>query len=217
MDCPINLHFEYINHAAVLPYGLTVDEVNEAVGKTYKFFHGLNSYLEDNDLNKIEHMLLSNTVSGIISEVMIKNIAESSDAMMRNDVTGGHPDLLSKEEHKGEAHQALHGIEIKASTKSYNWQGHNKESGWLMVFRYTVKDHSFRFTEILCAELEEDDWTFAGRGKDSRRTPTASINGTGIEKLRSNFLYRLPGFGVGRHRHILAETNEVDNEGSNPA
>ena len=206
MDCPINLQAEYINHKAVIPYGLTADEVNKAVSKTYKFFHGLNSYLLGNDLRRIEHMLLSNTVSGIVSEIMIKNLAESTEALMRNSRTGGHPDLLPIKKYDSTGiHNGAHGLEIKASTKSHNWQGHNRESCNLILFRYTVKEQSFRFTEILCAKLEEEDWTFAGRGENSRRTPTASINSSGVEKLRSNFIYRLPGFGIGRHRHILAK------------
>ena len=61
------------------------------------------------------------------------------------------------------------------------------------------------FLEILCARLDEADWSFSGRIGASRRTPTASITAAGVEKLRNNFLYRLPDVGIGRHRAILAE------------
>jgi hypothetical protein len=64
---------------------------------------------------------------------------------------------------------------------------------------------SLIFVEILCAKLTKSDWSFSGRKGASRRTPTASITATGVEKLRSNFLYRLPEVGVGKHRSIVAE------------
>jgi hypothetical protein len=79
-----------------------------------------------------------------------------------------------------------------------------------MVFRYVAGTQDgadwtpLRFTEVLCAELHKGDWSFSGRKGESRRTPTASIKAAGVEKLRSNFLYRVPGVGVGKHRSILA-------------
>jgi hypothetical protein len=103
------------------------------------------------------------------------------------------------------------GIEVKASIRKGGWQGHNPESCWLMVFRYAVGEQDngtvmpLTFVEILCAKLDKSDWSFSGRKGASRRTPTASITATGIEKLRENFLYRLPGVGVGKHRSTLAE------------
>lgn len=80
-----------------------------------------------------------------------------------------------------------------------------------MVFRYAIGEQAdgeslpLTFIEILCARLELSDWSFSGRKGTSRRTPTASITTSGVEKLRRNFLYRLPNVGVGPHRHILAE------------
>ena len=82
-----------------------------------------------------------------------------------------------------------------------------------MVFRYAVGEQAsgeampLTFVEILCAKLEKSDWSFSGRKGASRRTPTASITTVGVEKLRSNFLYRLPGVGVGKTRSIIADGN----------
>lgn len=81
-----------------------------------------------------------------------------------------------------------------------------------MVFRHAIGEQAngesvpLTFVEILCAKLERADWSFSGRKGASRRTPTASITASGVEKLRNNFLYRLPDVGIGRHRNILAET-----------
>ena len=80
-----------------------------------------------------------------------------------------------------------------------------------MVFRYAIGEQAdgvsipLTFVEILCAKLERVDWSFSGRKGASRRTPTASITASGVEKLRANFVYRLPDVGIGRHKNILAE------------
>ncbi len=80
-----------------------------------------------------------------------------------------------------------------------------------MVFRYAIGDQErgasgpLTFLEILCAKLDQTDWSFSGRTGTSRRTPTASIAKSGVDKLRNNFLYRLPDVGVGPHRAILAK------------
>jgi len=92
-------------------------------------------------------------------------------------------------------------IELKSSIQKGGWQGHNPEDCWLIVFRYIVGKQDddrvvpLTFVEILCAKLTKKDWSFSGRKGASRRTPTASITTSGVEKLRSNFVYRLPGFG----------------------
>jgi hypothetical protein len=150
-------------------------------------------------------------LSGIVSEFLVKNIARTSATLEANLKVGGHPDLLAKGHYpssfvlKGEE-----GIEVKSSIQKGGWQGHNPEAGWVMVFRYAVGEQDsgesipLTFVEILCGKLTKSDWSFSGRKGASRRTPTASITTAGVEKLRANFLYRVPDVGVGKHRSILA-------------
>jgi hypothetical protein len=103
------------------------------------------------------------------------------------------------------------GIEVKTSIQKGGWQGHNPEDSWLLIFRYIVGSQvdgqvvPLTFVEILCAKLTKNDWSFSGRKGTSRRTPTASISASGVEKLRANYLYRLPGFGVGKYLNILSD------------
>ena len=80
-----------------------------------------------------------------------------------------------------------------------------------MIFQYVVGEQEdgvklpLTFIEILCAKVEQSDWSFSGRKGSSRRTPTASITASGVEKRRRNFLYRISGVGGGVHRDVLAE------------
>jgi hypothetical protein len=209
---PAQLDSRYVNRAVPLPYGLTVSEVESATAETYRLFHGLNDYLTESGFRPLEELLLGNSLSGIVSELLVKNIARASAALEANVRVGGYPDLLPR----GRCTSSVtlkceEGIEVKASVQKGGWQGHNPEDCWVMVFRYAVGKQAggqvvpLTFVEILCARLTKSDWSFSGRKGASRRTPTASITAQGVERLRSNFLYRLPGVGVGRHRDILAQ------------
>ena len=212
MTRPTQLDPRYVNRRVILPYGLRVEEVEEAVAETYRLFHGLNDFLQSNGFRPLEELLLGNSLSGIISEFLVKNIARASETLEANMKVGGHPDLLPKGYYSSNlVLKGDEGIEVKSSIQRGGWQGHNPEDCWLMVFRYAIgeqdngKSVRLTFVEILCAKLGLSDWSFSGRKGASRRTPTASITASGVEKLRSNFLYRLPGVGIGRHRNILAE------------
>jgi hypothetical protein len=142
---------------------------------------------------------------------LVKSIAKVCPFLIANEKIGGYPDLLPTGSYssafvlKGEQ-----GIEVRASIQKGGWQGHNPEQGWGMIFRYAVgrqDDGSampLTFIEILCSQLSADDWSFSGREGASRRTPTAPITASGVERLRSDFIYRVPGVGVGRHRDIIA-------------
>lgn len=213
MTRPTQLDPRYVNRRVVLPYSLKVEEVEKAVAETYRLFHGLNDFLLNGGFRPLEELLLGNSLSGIISEFLVKNIARASETLEANMKVGDHPDLLPKGHYasnlvlKGEE-----GIEVKSSIQRGGWQGHNPEECRLMVFRYVIGEQEsgefvpLTFVEILCAKLDCSDWSFSGRKGVSRRTPTASITTSGVEKLRRNFLYRLPGVGVGSHKDILAQT-----------
>ena len=212
MERPSQLDPRYIKRKVILPYDLTVDEVAKAVSETYRLFYGLNDYLTTNDFRPFEELLLGNSLSGILSEFLVKNIARVSRSLVANLKVGGHPDLLPKGHYSSNLIlKGDEGIEVKSSIQKGGWQGHNPEDCWLMVFRYIVGQQNddqvvpLTFVEILCAKLTKKDWSFSGRKGASRRTPTASITASGGEKLRKNFLYRVPGFGIGKHRDILAE------------
>jgi hypothetical protein len=212
MKRPAKLTPQFVNRNAALPYQLTIEEVEKAVAETYRLFSGLNDFLTTSGFRPLEELLLGNTLSGILSEFLVKNVARSSKSLVANLKVGGHPDLLPKGLYSSSlVLKGDEGIEVKTSIQKGGWQGHNPEACWIMIFRYIVGKQEdeqvvpLTFVEILCAKLSKTDWSFSGRKGASRRTPTASITTSGVEKLRKNFLYRLPEYGVGRHRTILAK------------
>jgi hypothetical protein len=92
---------------------------------------------------------------------------------------------------------------VKGSRYLRGWQGHNAEDAWLMVACFesgrptdeskSIAPVPFRYLMIAGAQLEQSDWTFSGRSETSRRTITASVNGSGYAKMTKNWIYKAPG------------------------
>jgi hypothetical protein len=205
----LSLVESYFNPDAELPYGLTVTEVKAAINAAYDLLHDVNTFLVGRGYSRLEDLLLGNAFAGLLSEVLVKNLADHSPALVHNTYVGGYPDLILPGVYPDDAAlKATDGIEVKASKQKGGWQGHNPEEGWVMVFRYTIDTKTMpiedreptEVVEVLAAQLEMGDWNFSGRSETSRRTITASINRYGMQKLRANPIYRHPSYAVGRRR-----------------
>lgn len=207
-----NLHPRGFRYDIVLPYGLTAATVEAAMNDIYDWLHKVNEYMVDRGWERLEESLLGNTFSGVISELLVRNVAKRTAGLVRNRKVGGRPDLLPAETYVGdEAQNADEGIELKASRQRGGWQGHNPEVGWVMVFQFEVDTHTervedrqpLRFVKVMIAQLTRDDWSASGRRGGSRRTPTASIAGGATTKLRRNWLYQDPDWGRLQNPRIL--------------
>jgi hypothetical protein len=214
-DIPL-LVDDYFNPRAELPYGLTVLEIRRAMEEVYNTLHLLNSVIWERSARRFEDIVLGNTLSGMISEFLVKAVSDASSTLVRNEKVGGHPDLLAMEYYTTKSVQHGHeGIEVKSSKQRGGWQAHNPEKSWVIIFRYVLdKDTSpveerepTRFVQVLIANLEEKDWNLAERKPDSKRTRTVSINKHGMHKLRSNPIYQEPQYVVHPHEYSLEALN----------
>ena len=77
---------------AKLPYGLRTEDVKTAMTKTYTLLNLLNTTLLNNGYDRLEELLLTNAFAGFLSEVLVRNLAESTELLARNKKVGGHPD-----------------------------------------------------------------------------------------------------------------------------
>jgi hypothetical protein len=240
----IPVRIEYFNPQALLPYGLLRDQIKATIEDAHEFVYNLNSMLYQQIGQRIEDILMAATFSGMLSELIVRQLSKHSTTLTRNLYHNDHPDLIplnywtlseiaiqvrgtsemsgfragKRATHlisegvyySGNAVQYGHeGVEVKTSRYGSGWQGHNPEKIWIMVFRYHNDPHKpendrrplekrapFQIAEVLAAQLDKSDWSAQGRRAGSRRTPTASIVASGTAKLRANWVYRVPDFGV---------------------
>ncbi len=198
-----NLHPRGFNANAVLPYGLRAAEVRAALEDVYDFLYNVNRFLVGKGWERLEETLMPATFSGVISEMVVQSVSKQSTAVIKNQHHNGRPDLLPRGLYPGDdVLQGAEGIEVKASRHKSGWQGHNVESGWIMIFQYQVdikgepvEDREpTTFVRVLIAQLGAEDWSFSGRVGASRRTPTASVLRSGVEKLLANPIYLDPTY-----------------------
>ena len=165
-----------------------------------EFLGFINQQLATKNLPRLESFLMPANFSSIVGEFMNLTIPKYCPGLVRNQYHNGHPDLLPAGMFADDSVQYAHeGIEIKGSRHSSGWQGHNPEAVWLLVFTFdsnTSRDSGlgipakpFRFAGVYGAKLEENDWNFSGRSETSRRTITASVNRSGVGKMRDNRIY----------------------------
>lgn len=182
---------------AVLPHGLTVDQIREAMSEFVDFLALINGELHSAGLGRFESFVMPANFSSIVGEFMIVRLAEHCPGLVKNTYHNGHPDLVPVGVYPGNS--ILHGdqgIEVKGSRYRRSWQGHNAEDTWLMVFVFDSNSPNdlspvrpFCFRRVLGAQLEQADWSEAGRGDASRRTPTASVLVSGAKKMERNWIY----------------------------
>ncbi len=175
----------------------------------YDFLYSVNRFLTGRGYDRLEEMLGGAAFSGVVSELLVQSLGKQSATLVKNPWHNGRPDLVPigiygvKGVLRGED-----GVEVKASRYQSGWQGHNMEIGWIMIFQYRIDAETeppidrepTKFERVLCAKLEEADWSFSGRSATSRRTPTASIRKSGVEKLEAHPVYLDPDYGLNRRR-----------------
>lgn len=201
---PLPIDDGFFNSHCFLPYGLSANHIRAAMIEFLDFLGFINQQLHTRDLPRLESFLMPANFSSIVGEFMNLTLPKYCAALVKNRYHNGHPDLIPTGMFPGDAVQhASEGIEVKASRHPGGWQGHNAEAVWLMVFyfdsnsandvRAGIGPKPFRFRGVYSAKLVEDDWAFSGRSATSRRTITASVKGSGVEKMRANWIYQNSG------------------------
>ncbi len=189
------------NAEAVIPYGCKIEHIKKAMGDFLDFLGFVNQQLATRKIERLESFLMPANFSSIVGEFMTAAIPKYCTSLVKNRYHNGHPDMVPKGQFPGDSIlHAKDGIEIKASRHRSGWQGHNAEDVWLMVFAFDansardgaqgIAPKPFRFTKVVGAQLEKQDWAFSGRSATSRRTITASVTRAGFDKMEANWIYR---------------------------
>lgn len=199
------------NPDTVIPYGVTTEHIKKSLIDWVEFLAFMNKQLYAKQIPRLETFIMPASFSSMVGEFMNMRIPLYCSTIVKNNYHNGHPDMIPAGQfpHDSVQHSTI-GIEVKGSRNRKGWQGHNPENVWLMVFIFDANSSNdvaqalkrgeepvarpFRFVEVLGAQLEEEDWQFSGRSATSRRTITATIKGSGYEKMADNWIYRDPDF-----------------------
>ncbi len=198
---PFPLDPEGFNKHALIPFGCTVKHVQAAMQEFIDFLGFINLQMNTRQLPRLETMLMPANFSSIVGEFMSSTIPKHCEGLVKNRYHNGHPDLIPANMFTNDMCQhGSVGIEIKGSRYLKGWQGHNPEDTWLMVFVFdsnrpvdaggSIGPKPLSFRMVVGAELTKDDWLFAGRSETSRRTITASITNSGLQKMMANWIYK---------------------------
>lgn len=199
---PLPLEQDGFNRNAVMPCGCTCEHIAQAMNDCLGFLTNINGLLLQEDMQRFEALLMPANFSSIVGEFVKSRLPKYSTGIVNNRYHNGHPDLIPAGCYPNDSVQhGKDGIEVKASRYLRGWQGHNCEATWLLVFVFEggratdeekgVAPIPFRFLKVVGAQLEQEDWTFAGRSETSRRTITASVNPSGYEKMEANWIYKV--------------------------
>ena len=181
-----------------LPYGLTAAGLVGAVRE----LHAINTASVEYGYGRLEDFMQPAGFSGSVSNVVVRAVVRAAESanpgLALNRHPNGRPDIVPRAIYPGDAvKRGSKGIEVKASRYRSGWQGHNAEPGWLLIVQFDIDTKTepiydrtpTNVSRVMCACLDEMDWTFSGRGEGSRRTPTASINPNGRQKLEAGIVY----------------------------
>ncbi len=194
---------KHFNPKAKIPFGVEVRHIEAAMNEFLDFIGFVNTQLATKKIERLETMLMPANFSSIVGEFMTSAIPKHCKTIVKNAYHNGHPDMLPAGKYpKNEMQHGTEGIEVKGSRYLKNWQGHNAEDAWLMVFCFSsgrptdkakgILPAPFRFALVCGAQLTKSDWKFAGRSATSRRTITASVTQSGYDKMMSNWIYKHP-------------------------
>lgn len=187
------------NPSASLPYELRLKDFEIAMQDVYDFFYDVNQLLLGKGLRRMDDILRPAAMSGIISDMLSASLAKHSRALVENQHFNGHPDLILNGKYSNNSvSSGEHGVEIKSTRKRGGTvDTHGARDQWMCVFVYET-DHEtepaeerrpMRFTEIYLARVVEDDFRKNPRGELGTRT--ATLDRSGIKKLRAHWVYLL--------------------------
>jgi hypothetical protein len=198
---PVPINHTGFNSECSLPYGLSSQHIFQAMNDFIEFIGFINQQLHTKAIPRLETFLMPANFSSIVGEFMNMSIPKYCSGLVKNRYHNGHPDLIPTGLFPNDAVQySTEGIEVKGSRRSSGWQGHNPEAIWLMVFHFDsntssdkhrdIEPKPFAFRSVYAAKLEKVDWNFSGRSGTSRRTITASVNQSGLQKMKANWIYK---------------------------
>jgi len=182
-----------------LPFELRLSDFDMAMQDVYDFFYDVNRELVRRGLERLDDMLRSAIMSGLISDMLTSSLAKHSRTLTVNTYHNGHPDLIVRGVYPDDGIKAgSEGVEIKTTLKRGGAvDTHGARDQWMCVFVYDVDKATepardrrpMTFQEVYLAQVVRADFRKNRRGELGTRT--ATLHRKGIEKLRQSWIYKL--------------------------
>ena len=189
------------NRSAVLPYKLRIEDFALALQDVYDFFHDVNVFLTDKGLQRLDDIIRPAIMSGLLSDMLTASLAKHSRSLVQNTYFNGHPDLIVQGVYPHDKVKAgAEGVEIKTTRKRGGAvDTHGARDQWMCVFVYDVDNTTqpaverlpLGFSEVYLGHVEVADFRKNARGELGTRT--ATLDKSGIAKLRQSWVYLLGG------------------------
>lgn len=187
------------NTKARLPFELRLRDFEMAMQDIYDFFFDVNRGLVERGLARLDDMLRPAIMSGLLSDMLTSSLAKHSRTLVVNCFHNGHPDLVVGGVYPQNSVKAgADGVEIKTTRKRGGAvDTHGARDQWMCVFVYDVDTASeparertpMNFIEVYLGEVKIAD--FRKNARSELGTRTATLHRNGIEKLRSNWIYKV--------------------------
>jgi len=187
------------NLSAELPFELRLKDFEIAMQDVYDFFYDVNSLFLKKGLPRLDDDLRPAIMSGMLSDMLTASMAKHSRTLVQNKYFNGHPDLVVQGRYPSNSAKAgSDGVEIKTTKKSGGAvDTHGAREQWMCVFVYVVDGKTepaqdrtpTRFTEVYLAHVNAAD--FRRNERSELGTRTATLDRSGVKRLRSNWIYKL--------------------------
>lgn len=188
-----------LNVGVTLPFELRLKDFEIAMQDVYDFFYDVNTSLAAKGLERLDDMLRPAIMSGLLSDMLTASLAKHARTLTVNEYFNGHPDLVVKGVYPNDTVKAgTEGVEVKTTRKGGGAvDTHGARDQWMCVFVYAVDNvtepararQPMTFTEVYLGQVGTADFRKNQRGELGTRT--ATLHKEGIQKLRSNWVYKL--------------------------
>ena len=187
------------NPNAELPFELRLKDFEIAMQDVYDFFYDVNVLFHRKGLPRLDDELRPAIMSGMLSDMLTASMAKHSRSLTQNRYFNGHPDLIVSGRYpNNKVKSGSDGVEIKTTRKRGGAvDTHGARDQWMCVFVYEIDNQTepaqdrrpMRFSEIYLGHVTVADFRKNPRGELGTRT--ATLDRSGIQKLRSTWIYML--------------------------
>ena len=145
-------------------------------------------------LGRVEDFMLGNSLSGLISELLVQGLAQST-GMRRNVLVGGFPDLLPAHYPTNRYQDAPEGIEAKTTIQPRKLEAHHQFVGDFLLFQYfaDVPDRDLipiqdrwpiEFYGVVFGRVENASWwNKVSVGVTGRKTQNTTLKATYLNPI----------------------------------